>query len=421
MNAHFVNIKVDREERPDLDQIYQTRARAADAALRRLAADDVPDAGRRAVLRRHVFPQAAALRPARLPRHAAQGRARRIASRAETIAAQNARLRACDGRRSSREATDAALRRGRAGARMARSSPRSFDPRARRIRRGAQVPARARSSSSACARMRHAATPKRCTSCARDAGANGRRRHPRPAGRRLLPLQRRRRMDDPALREDALRQRAAARAVRGYGASHRRRRVRATSRATSSAGWCARCAPPTARSIRASTPTAKARRAVLRLAARRSARGADARRVGRRRAVLRPRPSAQLRGPRVEPARRRRRSIDIAARLGIVPQADATRARLGARASFLRAARDARAAGPRRQDPDRRGTRSRSAGLARAARALDGRAWTELAFAALDALRAHRVARRPPARDAPAASARRSTPTSTTTRSCSRR
>ena len=24
MNEHFVNIKVDREERPDLDQIYQT-------------------------------------------------------------------------------------------------------------------------------------------------------------------------------------------------------------------------------------------------------------------------------------------------------------------------------------------------------------------------------------------------------------
>ena len=44
MNELFVNVKVDREERPDLDQIYQTAHAAADAALGRLAADDVPHA-----------------------------------------------------------------------------------------------------------------------------------------------------------------------------------------------------------------------------------------------------------------------------------------------------------------------------------------------------------------------------------------
>ena len=42
MNEHFVNIKVDREERPDLDQIYQTAHYMLTSARRRLAADHVP-------------------------------------------------------------------------------------------------------------------------------------------------------------------------------------------------------------------------------------------------------------------------------------------------------------------------------------------------------------------------------------------
>ena len=55
MNEHFVSIKVDREERPDLDAIYMD-AVAGDDRQRRLAADGVPDARRQAVLRRHVLP-----------------------------------------------------------------------------------------------------------------------------------------------------------------------------------------------------------------------------------------------------------------------------------------------------------------------------------------------------------------------------
>ena len=74
MNADFVNIKVDREERPDLDQIYQTAHALLTRRARRLAADDVPHARRRAVLRRHLFPEGGALRPARLPRSAAARR-----------------------------------------------------------------------------------------------------------------------------------------------------------------------------------------------------------------------------------------------------------------------------------------------------------------------------------------------------------
>jgi uncharacterized protein YyaL (SSP411 family) len=44
MNELFVNIKVDREERPDIDQIYMNALHLAGRAGR-LAAHDVPDAG----------------------------------------------------------------------------------------------------------------------------------------------------------------------------------------------------------------------------------------------------------------------------------------------------------------------------------------------------------------------------------------
>ena len=55
LNDHFVAIKVDREERPDLDSIYMS-ARAGDDRQRRMADVRVPHPGRRAVLRRDVLP-----------------------------------------------------------------------------------------------------------------------------------------------------------------------------------------------------------------------------------------------------------------------------------------------------------------------------------------------------------------------------
>ena len=68
MNRLFVNIKVDREERPDIDKIYQTAHSLLTRRPRRLAADRVPDAGRPgAVLRRHLFPERAPARHAVLP------------------------------------------------------------------------------------------------------------------------------------------------------------------------------------------------------------------------------------------------------------------------------------------------------------------------------------------------------------------
>ena len=44
MNELFVNIKVDREERPDLDKIYQVAQQLHHSWRRRLAADHVSDA-----------------------------------------------------------------------------------------------------------------------------------------------------------------------------------------------------------------------------------------------------------------------------------------------------------------------------------------------------------------------------------------
>ena len=65
LNEHFVSIKVDREERPDLDQIYMTAVQTADRPGR-LADVGVPDARPAAVLRRHLLPARRPLRPARL-------------------------------------------------------------------------------------------------------------------------------------------------------------------------------------------------------------------------------------------------------------------------------------------------------------------------------------------------------------------
>ena len=87
---------------------------------------------------------------------------------------------------------------------------------------------------------------------ARDAARDGRRRHPRPARRRLSPLQRRRHLDGAALREDALRQRAARARLPARLAGRRASRAPAArSAATRWTGRCARCAARRAASTRA--------------------------------------------------------------------------------------------------------------------------------------------------------------------------
>ena len=93
MNALFVNIKVDREERPDVDQIYMQAVQCHDRP-RRLADDGVPHARRHAVLRRHLLPARGPPRHARLPAPARVDRrrlARRGAARCAEQAASSAR------------------------------------------------------------------------------------------------------------------------------------------------------------------------------------------------------------------------------------------------------------------------------------------------------------------------------------------
>jgi hypothetical protein len=54
MNENFVNIKVDREERPDVDHIYMESVQAMIAAG--LAFNGVSNSGRKAIFWRHLFP-----------------------------------------------------------------------------------------------------------------------------------------------------------------------------------------------------------------------------------------------------------------------------------------------------------------------------------------------------------------------------
>ena len=67
LNRYFVPIKVDREERPDVDRIYMS-VRAGHHGRRRMADVRVAHAGLEAVLRRNVFPAGEPLGAAGLPR-----------------------------------------------------------------------------------------------------------------------------------------------------------------------------------------------------------------------------------------------------------------------------------------------------------------------------------------------------------------
>ena len=55
LNSRFVPVKVDREERPDVDRIYMTALQAM-GELGRVAADDVSHARLETLLRRYVLP-----------------------------------------------------------------------------------------------------------------------------------------------------------------------------------------------------------------------------------------------------------------------------------------------------------------------------------------------------------------------------
>ena len=205
LNADFVAIKVDREERPDIDAVYMaaTQAMTGQGGWP-MTCFLTPDG--RAVLLRHVLPdapQASAFRSSSTPwRGLARGR-RAGARRGRADRGQARRRRGGDPARRGR-------RRRRASpppsTRCARSSTRGSGgfggaPEVPAVD-GAGVPA----APPRAHRLGHRAGAWPSATCERD----GPRRDVRPARRRVRALQRRRALGGAALREDALRQRAAA-------------------------------------------------------------------------------------------------------------------------------------------------------------------------------------------------------------------
>ena len=400
MNANFVNIKVDREERPDLDQIYQTAHALLDAALRRLAAHDVPHAARasRSSAARISRRRAATGLPGfldLLPRIAAAYREQRRRDRGAERAPQGrTRTRSSPARAPARRA---AGRRAPAAALAALEG--ALRSRAGRLRRGAEVSARDRSRVLP-ARARCApATRRRSTivdvtlSRMADGGIHdqlggGFCRYSVDADW-TIPHFEKMLYDNGPLLGAVCRPRArdGRIALRRRRARHRR------------LDEGARCARRTARSSRASTPTARTRRA--------SSTSGRATRCARCWQPTTTRVAAPHWGldrpPNFEGhawnLRVARPLADVAAALGVAAarREGAACARRRRRCFAARAMRVR--PGTRRQDPDLV-ERARDRRARPRARALDVPSFADLAFAAADALRRDRVARRPSARDA---------------------
>ncbi len=323
--------------------------RPGDDRAGRLADVGLPDARRPAVLRRHLLPGRAAPRDAVLPPGARRRRA--------GVARAARRARSRPGRGWSRRSSSAAARRGRRCRRTTRRRARSTRPRPGSRASfdgvnggwgGAPKFPQPMTIEFLLRRMAAPATRGPSAIARVQPRADGRRRHPRPAGRRLPPLRDRRDLARPALRADALRQRPARpRLPARLGADRRRALPRGRRRARSTT--CVRELRDGRRraSRRARTPTPTA----IEGADVHLDRGRDPRGAGRRRRAV-PRgaygvtddgnwegthdPLAGLAG---RPRRRRRRARTRAFEAGLA----------GVAGAAARAARRAAAAGPRRQ------------------------------------------------------------------------
>ena len=234
MNQLFVNIKVDREERPDLDQIYQL---AHQMLAQRpggwpltvfLTPDQLP------FFAGTYFPKE--------PRYGMTGFPELLGNIASIYRERQAEI----GRQNEAlldaftrfEPKGGGHRSGFSAAPIEdalSSSKSSFDPRHGGFGGAPKFPHPAELQ--LCLR-RYAATRRRAGAAHRRAhsGAHGAGRHLRPAGRRLLPLLGGRRVDDSALRENALRQRSAACAARRCLGRDRYAAVRARSGADGGVG-----------------------------------------------------------------------------------------------------------------------------------------------------------------------------------------
>ena len=208
MNERFVSVKVDREERPDVDSLYMDAVVALTGQggwpmTVFLTPDGEPFLGGTYYPPepRHGLPSFQQVLTAVSDAYRERrGDVSRQASAIVDAVRQSAELRP-----STDPLTESML--GEADAR-ARAAVR---PRVGRLGRRAEVPARLD------ARVPSAHAPARRRGGPADGHADprrdGRRRHVRPRRRRLPPVLGRPRMARPALREDALRQRAAGRGV----------------------------------------------------------------------------------------------------------------------------------------------------------------------------------------------------------------
>ncbi len=212
MNELYVNVKVDREERPDLDALYM------DAVV--------------ALTGHGGWPMTVFLTPEGEPfyggtyfppeprhglpsfRQILQAVAEAYRERPADVARTAGELVARDppGRREA--PVERAVDRDDPVRGGARARP-PLRPGLRRLRLGAEVPARVGA--------RVAAAPRRARHGHGDARRHGRGRNVRPRRRRLSPLLGRRPLARPALREDALRQRAARSRLPPRLAAHRPR------------------------------------------------------------------------------------------------------------------------------------------------------------------------------------------------------
>ena len=182
----------------------------------RLAHDRVPHPRRRAVLGRHVLPARTTPRHAVVPaaarwRHRGMARAARRGDGAGGHARQGHS--AAEHRGGARRTGRA--RRDRRGAGRVR---RPVRPGERRVRRCAQVPAIGGARLPAASRVGRPVRRRGARHGRGHAARHGRRRGVRPRGRRVPPVRGGRHLAGAPLREDALRQRAAAARLRAGGA-----------------------------------------------------------------------------------------------------------------------------------------------------------------------------------------------------------
>ena len=214
LNASFVAIKVDREERPDLDAVYM------DAVQAMTGQGGWPmsvflDARRTPVLRRHVLPRQATPRhplvpPAAGPHRRGLARSSGTRSRQPPLASPStsgrtrSRRPACSRPWPKDRRVDQTERLRAAMAELERDLRRAT----RRLGRRAEVPA-ADDHRAPAARAPPDGRPRAAVDGPANARCHGRRRHLRPSRRRLRAVLDRRRLARAALREDALRQRPA--------------------------------------------------------------------------------------------------------------------------------------------------------------------------------------------------------------------